>query len=61
MSRKKFKIILPEGGRYKPQKGSMVIMNGDGIFFLLSGVHDYYTSFSLLSGVIGNYTVEWND
>ena len=66
--RKKFTIfydihhhdIKKAGTKFKPGEKSMVVMNGQGVFFLFNGEH-YYPSIRLLSDVIGNYDVEWKE
>jgi len=57
--RKKFKIYQ-NGEKYKVPKDSMVVMNNDGIFFLVD-THTYYPSVQKLSEAIGNYDVVWSD
>ena len=56
--RKKFKIYT-NTGKYKPAKGEMIVMNSEGIFFLVQS--DFYTNVRHLHDVIGNYAVVWND
>ena len=57
--RKKFKIYQ-NGEKYKPDEQYMVVMNNQGIFFLV-GTHTYYPSVQKLSEAIGNYDVVWCD
>ena len=56
--RKKFKIYT-NAGKYKPAKDSMIVMNSEGLFFLVQ--FDFYTNIRPLHEVIGNYDVVWND
>lgn len=56
--KKKFKIYTNEG-KYKPAKDSMIVMNSEGLFFLVQ--FDFYTNIRPLHEVIGNYDVVWND
>jgi hypothetical protein len=66
--RKKFTIfydtrnpdIKKAGTKFKPGEKSMVVMNGQGVFFLFNG-EPYYPSIRLLSDVIGSYDVEWKE
>lgn len=66
--RKKFKILYPSdhsdqskrGQPYKPPSKSMVVMNGDGVFFLFNG-QQYYPSIQKLSDVLPKYDVIWKD
>lgn len=55
--RKKF-TIYQNGVKYKPQKGSSVVMNSEGLFFLVYQ-EDFYTYTKKLHEVIGNYDVVW--
>ncbi len=57
--RKKFSIYQ-NGEKYKPSGQCMVVMNNQGIFFLV-GTQPYYPSVRRLSDVIGNYAVVWNE
>lgn len=65
--RKKFKIFYPKdhtnnllaGKEYKLDKKSMIVMNGNGVFFVVR-MNDYYPYIRRLSDVIGNYSVMWN-
>jgi hypothetical protein len=55
--RNKFKVILHDGSKYKPPKGSMLVLNQDGVVFLVT---DYgYAGYSvrLLSEVLPKYFV----
>jgi len=42
-------------------RGEMVVMNGSGVFFLISGIGDYYTYCRKLSSVIPKYDVIWKE
>lgn len=60
--KKKYKIMQDSGlGEFKSLRGEMVVMNQDGIFFLVYGMNDYNTGIRKLSECIGNYTVIWKD
>ena len=54
--RKKF-TIYQNGVKYKPPKDSFVVMNSEGLFFLVWW--DFYTYTKKLHEVIGNYDVVW--
>lgn len=58
--KKKFNII-PEstGKKYKLNKGELIVMSPDGIFFMLKGLGDWGLYINKLSDVIGNYDVIW--
>ena len=64
--RKKFKIFYSKdnpdkekaGKEYKPEALEMVMMSGQGLFFVYNDA-SYYPSIVSLSGRIGNYDVEW--
>lgn len=64
--KKKFKTIYPSdhwetekrGKPYQPPAKSFVVMNGGGVFFLVSN-EDYYPSITKLSDVLGKYDVVW--
>ena len=66
--RKKFDIfydtrnpdIKKAGTKFKPGERDMVVMNGQGVFFLVNA-EEYYPSIRLLSDVIGRYKVEWKE
>jgi hypothetical protein len=66
--RKKFRIFHakdnpdPEkaGKQYKTSGKDMLVMNADGIFFVVNG-EEFYPSITLLSKKIGNYDVEWEN
>ncbi len=66
--RKKFKIYYCKnnpneelaGKRYNPKGKDMLVMNGQGIFFVYNG-ETYYPSIAKLSDKIGNYDVVWSD
>lgn len=56
----KFKIIdASTGEKYKLKEGEMVVMNGQGIFFLVAGLNDYYMGMRKLSDVCPKYDVVW--
>lgn len=58
--RHKFKIYYPNnhadplltGTKYKPPKDCMVVINTDGMFFLICGVNHYYPNIKRLSQVL---------
>lgn len=55
--RNKFKIILPDGSKYKPPERTMVVMNTDGIVFLASN-HDWDGWYvRKLSDVVQSYNI----
>ena len=66
--RKKFKIMYPDdyhdeslrGTQYKAKGKDMVVMNGNGIFFVFNG-EKYYPSIRRLSNVLKKYDVIWCD
>lgn len=58
--RKKF-TVYDKLGLYKPKEGEMLVMNSSGVFFLVSGLNDYYTNIQRLYDVIGSYDVVWED
>lgn len=66
MSKPKFKIMYgldhhereKAGKPYLPPKDHMVVMNGQGIFFLFSN-EDYCQHITKLSNVIYKYDVVW--
>ena len=66
--KRKFKIMYPDdyydedkrGKPYKPDPKKMVVMNGQGIFFVYSG-EEYYPSIRKLSDVLAKYDVIWKD
>jgi hypothetical protein len=57
--RKKFKIYQ-NGELYKPTGKNMIVMNNQGIFFLVY-MEDYYPYVRRLSDVIGYYDVKWEE
>lgn len=67
--KRKFKIYylsdhadpLLAGTKYKPPEDHMVVMSGDGVFFLICGVNDYYPNIKRLSQVLPKWDVVWND
>jgi len=56
--KKKFKIMHPNGKPYLPPHKKMVVMNGQGVFFLYSG-EEYYPYIQELSKVLPKYDVVW--
>lgn len=64
--RKKFKIMYPhdhhevekQGKPFLTKKPDMVVMNGQGVFFLFNGER-YYPSLKPLSDVLPKYDVVW--
>lgn len=55
----KFKIIdASTGGKLKLGEGQMVVMNSQGLFFIVSGVGDYGTWVSPLSNYCPKYEVQ---
>ena len=58
--RKKFKIMLEDGTPYRPPKDKFVVMNPQGVFFLVDK-SDYYTYINKLSLIIGKYDVVWRE
>jgi len=58
--KKKFKIIdASTGDKIKLKEGEMIVMSNDGVFFLVSGLKDYYMGMQLLSNVFTRYDVIW--
>ena len=55
--RNKFKIMLPDGTEYKPPKGSMVVMNQDGVVFVVTDQHWLGTHLCLLSELVPKYNI----
>lgn len=56
----KFKIIdAHTGEKIKLGEGQMVVMNGQGIFFIVGNFMDYDTYVRKLSDVCPKYSVEW--
>lgn len=56
--RKKFKIMHPNGKPYLSPPNSMVVMNGQGIFFLYHN-EQYYPWIQPLHEAISKYDVVW--
>jgi len=57
----KFKIIdAATGQKYKPKESEMLVMNNQGIFFLVGNFRDYDTYVQKLSDVCPRYDVIWN-
>ncbi len=62
----KFKIMYPQdhyeiekrGTPYRPPQKCMVVMSGDGVFFLCNWA-DYYPSIRKLSESLRKYDVVW--
>lgn len=60
--KKKFKIIdASTGEKFKLKDGQMLVMNSQGIFFLVGNFRDYDTYVHRLSDVCPKYEVVWND
>lgn len=60
--RKKFKVIdASTGEKVKLKEGEMIVMNGDGVLFVVSGIGDYYTYIRRLSDVVPKYDVVWKE
>ncbi len=58
--KKKFKIInASTGEKLKLKEGEMIVMNGQGIFFLVGNFMDYDTYVRKLSDVCPKYEVVW--
>ena len=58
--KKKFKIIdASTGEKLKLSEGQMIVMNDQGVFFLVGGLNDYYMGMQRLSDVCHKYEVEW--
>lgn len=59
--KKKFKIIdASSGEKIKLEDGEMLVMNGAGVFFLVTGMGEYYTGIRKLSEVYPKYDVIWS-
>lgn len=59
--KKKFKIIdASTGEKLKLSQGQMIVMNDQGVFFLVGGLNDYYMGIQKLSDVCPKYDVVWN-
>lgn len=60
MTRKKFKVIdSATGEKCKLIDGEMIVMNGAGVFFLISDMNGYYTNVQKLSDRFPTYDVVW--
>lgn len=60
--KKKFKVIdLSTGEKFKLIDGQMLVMNNQGVFFLVGNFRDYDTYVQKLSDVCPKYEVVWND
>lgn len=60
--KKKFKIIdASTGEKIKLSEGQMIVMNNQGIFFLIGNFRDYDTYVQKLSDVYPKFDVVWND
>jgi len=58
--KKKFKIIdTPTGQRLKLREKEMIVMNSQGIFFIVGNFMDYDTYVRKLSDVCPVYDVVW--
>ena len=60
--KKKFKIIdTSTGQKIKLKEGDMIVMNDQGIFFMVGNFMDYDTYVRKLSYVCPKYEVEWSE
>lgn len=60
--KKKFKIVdVSTGEKFKLSEGQMLVMNSQGIFFLIVGIGDYYMGMRKLSEVCPRYDVVWSE
>ena len=58
--RKKFTIIDSETKeKVKLEKGQMIVMNSDGVFFMVHNFNDYDTTLFKLSYDVPKYDVIW--
>ena len=58
--KKKFKITDAfTGEKLKLSEGQMIVMNDQGVFFLVGGLNDYYMDMQKLSDVCPAYDVVW--
>jgi hypothetical protein len=58
--KKKFKIInTSTGQKIKLKSGEMIVMNDQGLFFVITGLNDYYTGIRKLSDVCPRFEVVW--
>lgn len=58
--KKKFKIIdASTGEKLKLKEGEMIVMNSQGIFFLVGNFRDYDTYVRKLSDVCPKFEVIW--
>lgn len=58
--KKKFKIIdTSTGEKFKLKDGQMLVMNNQGVFFLVGNFRDYDTYVHRLSDVCPKYGVVW--
>ncbi|MNV64512.1 hypothetical protein D3C71_1571590 [compost metagenome] len=58
--KKKFKIIdACSGEKLKLGEGQMIVMNGQGIFFIVGNFMDYDTYVRKLSDVCPMFDVQW--
>jgi hypothetical protein len=58
--KKKFKIIdTATGQKFKLREKEMLVMNDQGIFFLVGNFMDYDTYIRKLSDVCPRFDVEW--
>lgn len=58
--KKKFKIIdASSGEKIKLKEGEMVVMNSQGIFFMVGNFMDYDTYVRKLSDVCSRFDVIW--
>jgi len=59
--KKKFKIIdTLTGQKLKLKEGEMVVMNSQGIFFIVGNLMDYDTYVRKLSDVCHRFDVQWS-
>lgn len=58
--KKKFKIIdAPTGEKIKLNEGEMLVMNSQGLFFVVGNIMGYDTYIRFLSDVCPKYEVVW--
>lgn len=55
--RNKFKIILPDGSEYKPEKRQMIVMNQDGVVYLCEDIDWQGWYMGLLSDSVKQYDI----
>ena len=60
--KKKFKIIdTSTGEKMKLSDEQMLVMNNQGVFFLIGGIGDYYMGMQRLSDVCPRYDIVWSE